>query len=85
MIVSELVITYSDVLTKQLVQDWGDAHNQDAEESITMHFEQRRFALKEVRVETARIEGELLFLQIGSDLWSAPREFALTPEGSLLW
>ena len=78
-------ITYADVLTKQLVQDWGGAHNQDAEESILIHFEQRQFGVREIRVESARVEGELLFFLITSDLWVVPREFSLTPEGSMMW
>ena len=82
---SKPAIAFSDVLIKQLVQDWGDAHNQDAGESIIIHFEQRRFGVRDIRVESARVEGELLLFQIVTDQWSVPREFALTPDGSMMW
>jgi hypothetical protein len=77
-------ITYADVLTKQLVQDWGDVHHLDAEQSIALHFEQR-FGVQAIKVESADDTGEVLILKVVSNLWSAPREFGLSCEGSLIW
>ena len=77
-------ITFADVLTKQLVQDWGDVSNLDAEEAIALHFEER-FGVKKIHVESARDDGEALMLKVVTDLWSAPREYALLREGSLIW
>ena len=81
---SRPVITFSDVLTKQLVQDWGDVSNVDAEESIALHFEEL-FSVKRIYVESARNDGETLLLKVATDLWSASREYALSREGSLIW
>ena len=82
---SDLAIMFADVITKQLVQEWGIANNQDAEELIAIHFQQERFGVNEICVGPARVNGTNLLFQVVTDQWSGPREFALSPGGSLMW
>lgn len=85
MIMSQITVSYVDVLTKQYVQNWGDSHQLDAEMSIALHFEER-FGAKMVRVESARsLDEDVLILEIITDHICDPREFALSREGSLMW
>jgi len=81
---SRPTVTFANVLTKQLLQDWGDVSHIDAEEAIVLHFEER-FDVKNIHVESARDDGEHLLLNVATDLWSVPREYALSREGSLIW
>ncbi len=82
--VSPCAVTFADVLVKQLVQDWGDDKNFDADEKISLHMEER-FGAKSIHVAAASEEEEQLLLRITTDQWAEPREFALLSNGSLAW
>ena len=77
-------MTYADVLTKQMVEDWADDRGFSAADKIALHLEER-FNLREVNVVSARDQGSFLLLQLSADCWTEPREFALLDDGSLAW
>jgi hypothetical protein len=77
-------MTYDDVLTKQTVEDWADGRGFDADDQIRLHLEER-FAVSSIHVVSAVDQGGFLLLQLTTDRWQAPREFALLPDGALSW
>jgi len=77
-------ITYADILTKQMVEDWADEKGFDAADEIALHLEER-FSLNEVHVLSALERDGFLLLQLSSDGWTDRREFALLDDGSLVW
>ncbi len=77
-------ISYADVLSKQLVENWGDDKGFDAQETIAAHM-QERFEVKTIHILEVKDEREQLMLQITTELWEKPREFALLSSGSLAW
>ena len=81
---SQLAVRFADVLVKQLVQDWGDEKGFDADERISLHMEER-FGVESIHVAAARDEEDHLLLEIATDQWAEPREFALLSDGSLAW
>jgi hypothetical protein len=78
------VISYRDVVTKQLVENWADDKGIVAEEEICTHL-QERFGVQVVNLIHAKDEGEFLLLILTTDCWQEPREFALLSSGSLAW
>lgn len=80
-------ITYADVVTKQAVEDWAEVRGFSAEEQLSMHFEERfeRFGASSIHITAAEDQGECLILQLTTDRWEEPKEFALLSDGSLSW
>jgi hypothetical protein len=78
------MISYTDVVTKQLVENWADDKGFVAEEEIYTHL-QERFGVQTINVIHAKDEGEFLMLTLTTDCWQEPREFALLSNGSLAW
>jgi hypothetical protein len=77
-------ISYADVLSKQLVENWGDNKGFDAEETILMHLEER-FEVEQFEIVRAKDEGDQLILEISAEQWEKPKEFGLLSNGSLVW
>ncbi len=77
-------IAYADVLTKRMIEHWGDKKGFDAAERIKLHMEDR-FSVSRVHIVEARDEGAFLALCMTTDRWSEPREYALLDNGSLAW
>jgi hypothetical protein len=77
-------ITYADVLTKQLIENWGDNKGFNAVEQIMLNMEDR-FSVSCVHIAEVRDEGAFLMLRVTTDHWNEPREFALLDTGSLAW
>jgi hypothetical protein len=80
----ESTITYGDVVTKQSVEDWADDKGFDAEDQIRLHLEER-FAVSSIHVVNAIDQGGFLLLQLTTNCWNEPREFALLADGALSW
>lgn len=81
---SPSTVSFSDVISKEVVENWGDDKSFDAKEALVTHMEER-FEAKTINILEARDEGEQLILLITTDLWEEPREFALFSSGSLVW
>jgi hypothetical protein len=77
-------VTYADVLTKQMIEDWGDNKGFHAAEQIALHMEDR-FSVTRVHVVDVRDEGAFLMVRMTTDRWGEPREFGLLDSGSLAW
>jgi hypothetical protein len=77
-------ITYADVLTKQLVEDWADDKGFNAAEQLCLHLEER-FHVNTIEVVAAIDHGDFLILQLTANQWHEPREFGLLSNGSLTW
>ncbi len=77
-------ISYLDVPTKQVIDNWGDKNGFDAAERIKQRMEDR-FSVSWVHIVEARDEGAFLALRMTTDRWSEPREYALLDNGSLAW
>jgi hypothetical protein len=77
-------ITYSDVPTKQLIENWGENNGFDAAECIALNLE-HRFSVNQIHIVEARDETGFIVLRVACDTWSEPREFALMDTGSLAW
>jgi hypothetical protein len=84
LIMSLPTVSYTDVITKQLAENWGDEKGFDAAEQICMHL-QERFGIKSIRLIQAKDNGEFLLLTLTTDCWQEAREFALLSNGSLSW
>jgi hypothetical protein len=77
-------LTYEDVVTKQLVEDWADDKGFDASDQLCLHLEER-FDVAGIHVVSAVDKGDFLVLQLTTERWSEPREFGLLSDGSLSW
>ncbi len=77
-------LTYEDVVTKQLVEDWADDKGFAASDQICLHLEER-FEVTAIHVVAAVDQGDFLVLQLTTERWSEPREFGLLSSGSLTW
>jgi len=66
-------ITYADVLTKQLIENWGDNKGFNAVEQIMLNMEDR-FSVSCVHIAEVRDEGAFLMLRVTTDHWNEPRE-----------
>ncbi|MBS0210440.1 MAG: hypothetical protein JSS27_15970 [Planctomycetes bacterium] len=80
----ESCITYADVITKQAVQDWAGGKGFDAEDQICLHLKER-FSVRSIQLIAAIDQGDFLLLQLTTDCWEEPREFALLSDGALSW
>ncbi|MGV3606108.1 MAG: hypothetical protein ACO1RA_06845 [Planctomycetaceae bacterium] len=78
------MITYADIMIKQVVEDWSDARGGSAECQLQLHLEER-FGVKDVSVVSAEEKEMVLILKLSTDKWREPREFALLPNGALCW
>ena len=81
---TDAVITYADVVTKQLVENWAEDRGFSAADQICLHVEER-FGARSVRVVTAHDQGDHLVLRLLTDCWEKPKEFALLSDGALSW
>lgn len=77
-------ITFEEFETKQAVENWAMAWGLVAEVQLGLHFEER-FSAKHVHVLSAEDKGEILVLQLTTDKWQEPKDFALLTDGSLCW
>jgi hypothetical protein len=77
-------ISYADVLSKQVVENWGDDKGFDAEETIATHMAER-FQASAIHIVQVKDEGDNLIVCITTELWEVPKEFALLSSGSLVW
>lgn len=77
-------ITYEDVVTKHAVENWADDKGFVAEDQLRLHLEER-FGAHCVHVTSANDQGDFLVLQLTTDCWEEPREFALLADGALSW
>ena len=84
MSMADTTLSYADILTKEVVHNWGEETGLFAEEAIAIHLEEA-FRVRRISVKAARVEQGVLVLHIATDKWSVPREFLLTPEGSMMW
>ena len=80
----QTTVEFDDVLTKQLVEEWADLRGFIAVDEVSLHLEDR-FGVESVVIHNADNKGDFLLLQISTDQWRDPREFALMPTGSLAW
>jgi len=78
------MISYTDIVTKQAVEDWADDKGFVAEDQLSLHMEEK-FGAHSVHVTDANDQGDFLILQVTTDCWEEPREFALLPDGALSW
>jgi hypothetical protein len=77
-------VTYADVVTKQVVENWADERGFVADDQLALHMEER-FRAHRVHVESANDQGDFLVLHLATDQWDDPREFALLADGALSW
>jgi hypothetical protein len=80
----ENFITYKDVTTRQVVDAWGKDKDFVVEEQLTLHLEER-FGISSVHVIAAIDQGDFVLLQLTTNCWREPREFALLSDGALSW
>lgn len=79
-----VTLTYEDVVTKQLVEDWADDKGFNASDQLCLHLEER-FDVAEIHVVAAVNQGDFLMLRLTTERWAEPREFGLLSDGSLTW
>jgi hypothetical protein len=79
-----ILICFSNPVTRQIVEKWALRREFVFDEELGIHMGER-FGVKSVEVVSAVIQGEDLLLQLTTDLWLEPREFALLSSGSLVW
>jgi hypothetical protein len=77
-------MTYADVVTKQAVENWADMKGFVAEDQLRLHLEER-FGAHSIHVTSANDQGDFLVLELTTDQWEEPREFALLSDGALSW
>ena len=77
-------VQYVDTLQKEVVENWSKNNGFNAEESIIMHM-QSRFNANAICICGVRDEGDHMILDIATEIWDKPREFALFSSGSLMW
>jgi len=77
-------ITYADVATKQALESWADGKGFIAEDQLVLHLEER-FGVSAIHVTTTIDQGDFLVLQLTTNCWEDPREFALLSDGALSW
>jgi hypothetical protein len=77
-------LTYENVVTKQLVEDWADDKGFVASNLICLHLEER-FGVTTIHVVAAVDQVDFLLLQLTTERWPEPREFGLLSSGSLTW
>lgn len=80
----QATVKFENVLTKQLVEDWADARGFSAVDEVSLHLEER-FGVETIVIHKADDKGDFLLLQMSTDQWRDPQEFALMPTGSLAW
>ncbi len=77
-------ITYADVVTKQVVEDWADDKGFNAADQLCLHLEER-FHVNTIEVVAVIDQSDFLILQVTTDQWQDAREFGLLSNGSLAW
>ncbi len=75
------MIKYSNIIVKELVEDWCDKKGMIAEDQLSIHFDQ--LEINEAEVLDAKDHGTFLMFNITCSKWKSPRELGLSEKGSL--
>ncbi|MFA5794685.1 MAG: hypothetical protein WC980_06440 [Candidatus Brocadiia bacterium] len=77
-------IVYSNIVIKQLLENWVSSRGESADELVALHMEEK-FKVHEVLVTDVKDQNDFLLIKISSMQWGFPKEFILTRGGTLAW